>query len=336
LIRGLNLPEAVAKCVDSSAPESLRLDVARGALPLAPVERLASLTALLADPSDAVRTAARESWMELPPAFLGDALGDPRLPAPTLDLVAALNADAHELVCRALEHPNVGEKTLRRFAASTDSDILSRIATNQRVLGRHPDLAREVAANPCLHPEERGRLASLYAVEPLAETMGPRPVAAVALPPDLPQELLDDDASADAEATNLYQLVQSMSVAEKIKLATLGSKSARRLLIRDTNKIVASAVIKSPKIREDEVQAIAQDRTVADEIIRIILGRRDWVKSYPIRLALAQNPKTPSPKALRLLETLQDRDLRGIAKSRNVASAVAAGAVRILARRGKS
>ena len=124
-------------------------------------------------------------------------------------------------------------------------------------------------------------------------------------------------------------------MADKIKLAMLGSKGARRLLLRDTNRLVQIAVIRSPKIREDEVLPIAQDRTSTDDVIRIILNRKDWLKGYPIRLALAQNPKTPIPRALRLLETLQDRDLRIIAKSRNVPGVVSGGALRILSKRGK-
>ena len=123
---------------------------------------------------------------------------------------------------------------------------------------------------------------------------------------------------------------------EKIKLAYLGSKDARRLLSRDTNRVVQRAVLQSPKIREDEVLPIVQDRTVAEEILRLVIGRKDWIKNYPIRLALCQNPKTPAPRAMRLLETLQDRDLRNISKSRNVPSPISAGAIRILARRGKT
>ncbi|HSH71315.1 MAG TPA: hypothetical protein VK997_15440, partial [Deferrisomatales bacterium] len=156
------------------------------------------------------------------------------------------------------------------------------------------------------------------------------------LPPDLPPELLEEfDGPDRALSSNLYQHVQSLSVADKVKLAMVGSKGARQLLIRDTNKVVSTAVIRSPKIREDEVQAIAQDRTVSEEILRIILTRKDWLKSYPIRLALTQNPKTPLPRALRLLDTLQERDLRQISRSRNVPSAVSMGATRILAKRGK-
>jgi hypothetical protein len=71
-------------------------------------------------------------------------------------------------------------------------------------------------------------------------------------------------------------------------------------------------------------------------VIRIILDRKDWLKNYQLRLALVQNPRTPLPKALRLLETLYDRDLRLVAKSRNVPSAVSSGALRIVSRRGKT
>ncbi len=337
MIAALGLPEPVARCVDpGSAPEPLRLAVAAGAIPLAPGERLCSLTALLADPSAAVRGAARSAWDGLPIAFFEEALRDASLPGMVLDRMAELGGGDASLVIRVLEHPRVGTDTLARFVTSEDEEVLSRVAQNQRLLAAAEELLRRLVANPHLHPAERSRLASLLH-EPV-EPEGPEAAELqdAPLPRGLPRELLDDvEPGAGEEPKNLYQFVQTLKVAEKVKLASLGSKSARRLLIRDNNKVVASAVIRSPKIQEDEVQAIVQDRTVADEVIRIVLQRKDWLKNYPIRLALCQNPKTPIPKALRLLETLQDRDLRQISKSRNVPSGISAGATRILARRGK-
>jgi hypothetical protein len=317
--------------LEPSAPEEFRLAAARGAIPLAPAERLFALTKLLSDPSDAVRREARAAWLELPPAFVATAVADPRLPEAALDLVVALQPEASDLVFQVLVHPRVGARTLGRLADSADEGILSRIAQNQRALEAHPEIARHVQGNPRLHAADRSRLASLYPTESPAEAEDIRELAE-----NLPVVLLKDDAApAETEPKNLYQLVQSLSVAEKIKLAMMGSKSARRLLIRDSNKVVATAVIRSPKIREDEVLAVAQDRTVPDEVIRIILQRKDWLKSYPIRLALCQNPKTPIPRSMRLLETLRENDLRQVAKSRNVPSPVSSGATRVLARRGK-
>ena len=344
------LPAAVARCVAPHAPEPLRYAAARGALPLPPVQRLCALALLLSDPAEGVRTAAREAWTELPLATLDAALGDATLPEGVLHLVATSQQVSEHQVLRVLEHPAVGPRTLTRLGASDHPGILSRIAGNQRVLDRHPEVARALMENPLLDPGERGRLVSLYASETAAPETAPQPPPADPadaagdgaaaehgdLPPDLPPELLEEfDEPERATSSNLYQHVQSLSVADKVKLAMVGSKGARQLLIRDTNKVVSTAVIRSPKIREDEVQAIAQDRTVAEEILRIILTRKDWLKSYPIRLALTQNPKTPLPRALRLLDTLQERDLRQISRSRNVPSAISMGATRILAKRGK-
>jgi hypothetical protein len=186
-------------------------------------------------------------------------------------------------------------------------------------------------------PAEPGEDQNAEAPEAAEAGEGELPAEAPELPRDLPRTLLEDspEPEDEAEAKSLYQLVQSLSIAEKIKLANLGSKGARRLLARDTNRVVQRAVLRSPKIREDEVVPIAQDRTVSEELLRIILGRKDWMKNYPLRLAIAQNPKTAVPQALRLLETLQDRDLRALSKSRNVPSPVSGGALRVLARRGK-
>jgi hypothetical protein len=332
------LPPAVARCVAPHAPEHLRRAAAQGALPLPPVQRLCSLTLLLSDPSEGVRSAAREAWTALPPGTVDAALGDATLPEGVLHLVATSREVSEHQVLRVLEHPAVGPLTLIRLGTSDNPRVLSRIAGNQRVLDRHPEVARALLGNPLLDPGESGRLVSLYALEePAAEEPEPAPAAEPAdLPADLPAELLEEpDTPGQPLPGNLYQYVQSLTVGDKLKLAMTGSKGARQLLIRDTNKVVSTAVIRSPKIREDEVQIIAQDRTVSEEILRIILTRKDWLKNYPIRLALTQNPKTPLPRALRLLDTLQERDLRQIGKSRNVATAIRLGAARILAKRGK-
>ena len=75
--------------------------------------------------------------------------------------------------------------------------------------------------------------------------------------------------------------------------------------------------------------------TTPDEVLLYVLTKKDWLRNYQVRLALSQNPKTPMPRALRLLETLQERDLRNIQKSKNVRQVIASTAMRILMRRNK-
>lgn len=340
MIAAQPLSDAVARCVDPAAPHELRILAAQGGIPLPPAERLTVLTMLVEDPSPAVRDEARRAWEETPSTFFQQALADPLLPTAVLDRIAAGATGDSGFLIRALEHPSLGRETLSRFLDSEDHEVISRIAGNQRVLGTYPDLVPRLLLNPRLPPAERARLVSLYQPEEVDLAEGEDGVGAaeeVELPADLPPELLyDREEEQGTDAKNLYQLVQSLSVAEKIKLATLGSKGARRLLIRDNNRVVQTAVIRSPKIREDEVLSIVQDRTAPEEVIRVVLNRKDWLKNYPIRLALCQNPKTPLPRSLRLLETLQEKDLRQIAKSRNVPAAVCSGALRALGRRGRT
>ena len=325
----------VAAWAGPGAPEGRRLAAARGAVPMPPADLLELLHRLARDPSGKVRDEAVRTWDSLPDRVFLQALSDRRLSPGVLDRIAATRGGSRALCLKVLEHPAVGARTLARFAGSPDPEVLERVARNQRVLLQASEVIDAVLANPRLPAAERSHLAAVAGREEAVEEAPPEEDLPD-LPPDLPPELLDDDQEpVQAEPENLYRLVRSMSVAEKIRLAMLGSKSARRLLVRDTNKAVVRAVVQSPKIREDEVLAIAQDRTVSEEIIRMIVQRRDWLKSYPIRLALCQNPKTPLPRALRLLETLQERDLRQISKSRNVPSPVSSGAVRVLARRKK-
>ena len=122
---------------------------------------------------------------------------------------------------------------------------------------------------------------------------------------------------------------------QKIKLARIGGKEARSMLIRDRNRIVSSAVLASPKLTETEVIAYAQNKSISDDMLRIISNNREWTKNYQVKLALTMNPKTPTPQAVKFMNYLQDRDLRKLMKSRDVPNNVSAYARRLLTKKGK-
>lgn len=126
-----------------------------------------------------------------------------------------------------------------------------------------------------------------------------------------------------ADATkSLFQSIQAMSVSEKLDLARKGSKEARSILMRDSNKMVQLAVIQSPKITEGEVLMIANNRQINEEVLKHIAISRDWLKNYQIRVALANNPKTPLPEALKQVQFLKTRELAQLAKSKSVPRAL--------------
>lgn len=148
----------------------------------------------------------------------------------------------------------------------------------------------------------------------------------------VPQELLEEQKeAAPAPAGSLYAQILTMGMAEKIKLALRGNKDARSILIRDANKLVRRLVLQNPRVSDAEVIAVARNRTADEELLRIIAERREWMRNYQVRLSLASNPKTPLVIALKQVGTLGERDLRLIAKSKNVPAGVAVQARRLLA-----
>lgn len=132
----------------------------------------------------------------------------------------------------------------------------------------------------------------------------------------------------------LAKRTQQMSLPEKMRLAQMGDKEARSLLAREQNKQILYCLLQNPRISDQEVIAFAREKTLPEEILSLISKRKEWIKKYPVRLALAQNPKTPLALSLKMLHSFRDVDLRRIAKSKDVSVHVASGARKILTTRG--
>jgi hypothetical protein len=124
----------------------------------------------------------------------------------------------------------------------------------------------------------------------------------------------------------MTQRVLKMSVAEKIKLATLGNREARTLLLRDSNRLVSLAAAQSPRITDGEILGLANSKTAGAEVLRYIYESREFLKVYALRAALVRNPKVPLPTALKFLPTLQEKDIKELARDRNVPQTIQAQA----------
>ena len=131
-------------------------------------------------------------------------------------------------------------------------------------------------------------------------------------------------AASDEEAARLSpaQTVAQMGFTQRLKAAMKGSRELRAILIRDTNRMVAAAVLSSPKLSESEVEAFARMPNVGEEVLRTIASNRAWVKNYPVVVALTRNSKTPLALSLNLMARLNDRDLAALSVDRNVPEAL--------------
>lgn len=124
-----------------------------------------------------------------------------------------------------------------------------------------------------------------------------------------------DDA---ARRMSITQQLASMGFTERLKAAMKGSREMRAILVRDPNKMIAAAVLSSPKLTQQEVEAIARMGSVSEDVLRIIAGHRAWIKNYQIVCGLTRNPKAPLALTLNLLQRLNDRDLSQLSVDRNV------------------
>lgn len=151
----------------------------------------------------------------------------------------------------------------------------------------------------------------------------------------LPDELLRELGLDTAQARNLFNMIQQMTIGERLKLALKGGRDARAILIRDANKIVQRFVLENPRLTDDEVAAMCKNRNTDSEVLRAVGDNREWTRNYQIRLGLTSNPKTPISLALGFVGGLIERDVRQLAKSKNVSSAIASKARRLLVEREK-
>lgn len=196
--------------------------------------------------------------------------------------------------------------------------------TAQSLVTKRPQLLEALLHNTALNPELQNQL--LSQIEALAskwtETSGDRQEGKISAPP---QDSRQDETTLEK--------ISRMTAVEKVKCALMGSREERFILIRDPNKLVARAVLQSPKLSETEMEAYAAMRNVSEEVLRMMATNRAFTKSYAILHALVNNPRAPLDATLSMIGRLNDRDLRGIAANRNIPDALRAAAAKLLSAR---
>jgi hypothetical protein len=356
----LELSAQAAKYARADAPLDVRRLAAGGALPLEPLELAHVLFVLAHDPDAEVKARARASLEKLPDSVAAVVLSGAAHPA-LLGWLAHAWRDHAERMERLALNPACDDRSFAFLASLPHRRVIDIVANNQTRLLRHPEIVDVLGDNPLTGRATIDRILSFLGLErPEAELEDateapPPPVDPKALSDagalaalrellgddtssfaaDLIEESQQDDTLDPEKQSNLFALVQKMNVMQKIKLARMGNKEARALLIRDRNKIVASAAIRSPKITLQEVEGFAKARNVADEVLRIVASNRDWTRSYSVKVALATNPKCAVPTAMKFLNYLQERELRAIMKSKDVPSPISTHARRLLEKKGK-
>ena len=126
----------------------------------------------------------------------------------------------------------------------------------------------------------------------------------------------------EQERGSALQKISRLDIKGRIQLAMKGNKEERSLLIRDGTKIVALAVLDSPKITDGEVEKFASQKNVLEAVLRTIPMKRRFMKHYGIVRNLVFNPRTPLDVALGLMKNILVNDLRNLSGNKEVSETV--------------
>ena len=124
------------------------------------------------------------------------------------------------------------------------------------------------------------------------------------------------------ERGSALQKIAKLDIKGRIQLAMKGTKEERSLLIRDGTKIVALAVLESPKISDGEVERFATQKNVLEAVLRGIPMKRRFAKNYAVIRNLVFNPRTPLDLSLGLMKNMLVGDLRNLSNNKEISDTV--------------
>jgi hypothetical protein len=150
----------------------------------------------------------------------------------------------------------------------------------------------------------------------------------VALAAAAKQKEKEKSKAGEKERISTLQKIARLDVKGRIHLAVRGNKEERSILIRDGTKLVALAVLESPKISDGEVEGFASQKNVLEAVLRGIPMKRRFAKNYTIMRNLVFNPRTPLDTSLGLMKNLLVNDLKNLSGNKEVSETIRKMALR--------
>jgi hypothetical protein len=135
--------------------------------------------------------------------------------------------------------------------------------------------------------------------------------------------------AAEEQRGSALQKIAKLDIKGRIQLAMKGNKEERSLLIRDGTKVVALAVLESPKITDSEVEKFANQKNVLEAVLRAVTMKRRFMKVYAVVRNLTFNPRTPIDVSIGLVKHLLTADLKNLAGNKEVSETVRKTATRM-------
>jgi len=288
-----------------------------------PAADLAEVLSILAlDSDELVATRARESILALPIQNFVEALNREQALEPLFEYAAKNLANKPGVLNAMIKNKNCGPEHLLPVVPHLSTlDIQALMEELERV-SDSPALASALGQSNSVTLEQKAQLNELLSDE---------------MPDEAALALAAAELEMDEEKRKtLLQQISAMTVAQRVKFAMKGGAEARRVLIRDTNKVVQRAVLQSPRLSDQEVEAFACMTSLTDEILRLIGKNRNFRKNYNVVRNLLNNGKAPLDVTMNLLPMLNPMDLKRLTMNKNVPETLRATAVKLQKQRAET
>ena len=342
------MPSLLDLILSSSAPPAVMHNAACGKLNVPPMARLEILVHLASHPE--LGEQARRSLQAWDEQELAVICGAADTPASVAEFFFRSGTDRKPIIAALLQNPAVTEPVVTQFAEKAASEmipgiifaaidrrsrsLLVSLGSNRNSLAfRHEieEALHEVEQSSDEEAEALARFQQEHADEIAANQHVPFELTVVSsdekdeLAELLPLVKSDPSTVIDQkvikpeqrEQLSTLQKIASLSVNERVQLAMRGSREERMILIRDGVRVVAVAVLESPKVSEQEMESFANMKNVQEVVLRGIAHRRRFMKVYGVVKALASNPRTPLEISLPLIKSLLLGDLKNLIKNRS-------------------
>ena len=320
----ITVSATVAKIVAKDVSYADRLAAARGETTLAGRDLVTALYFLYCGGDREIRAAGVRTLRQYSLESLIAVAALPDLSPRILHFLARVRGSEPLLFREILDNPACPQESLVFLLERADRHLLPLIFERETLWRAFPETVSALLNNSQLTEEERSALVNTADPDFTVEVE------------DEEEAVVDEESfPPDEENYSKYQLALDMGVSEKIKMALTGDKEWRSIFLKDSNKLVNTAVLKNPRITDGEVLAVCKNKTSSEELIRIVLVNKEWIKLLPIRSALVSHPKTPIASALRFMDSLKIKELKDLSKSKSVSQVVVSAARRVLAEKAK-
>jgi hypothetical protein len=296
-------PDLIDALRHGRATRERKIAVCSGAAHVSAADRAEILAVLANDADEVVANRAQDALLSQPIESLIEALARETALTPLFAYAAKNLADKRGVGDAMVRNKNCPAEYLVPMVRALSTESIQMLMEELDRVTDSSALASALEHSTSVTADQK---AQLHELRSTAVDTGALAEAALEAEPDL------------GKRQTLLQRLATMTVAQRVQFAIKGGSEARRTLIRDSNKVVQRAVLQSPRLTDQEVEAFASMSSLTDEILRIIAKNRNFRKNYVVVRNLMNNPKTPLDVTLHMLPMLNALDLKRLCVNKNI------------------